>query len=131
MKARQGQDQRLARGLGLRQPSPTRGTPKTMASQLKAIINGPRPEAHGVVFAITAKSTLGSSMTCNPTAAAMEGSNNHCLPARVMSNQVAPGRERRPISAKNIHCLGGGNFGRTAPSQIRLVFTLVVQVHDR
>lgn len=52
-------------------------------------------------------------------------------PARIMSNHVAPGRERRSISAKDIHCLGGGNFGRTAPSQICLVFALAVQVHDR
>lgn len=53
------------------------------------------------------------------------------LPARIMSNHVAPGRERRPISAKDVHCLGGRDFGRTAPSQICLVFTRVVQVHDR
>jgi hypothetical protein len=57
--------------------------------------------------------------------------NRGLSPARIMSNHVTPGRKRRPISAKDIHCLGGGNFGRTAPSQIRLVFTLVVQVHDR
>lgn len=38
------------------------------------------------------------------------------LPARIMSNHVAPGRERRPISAKNVHCLGGRDFDRTSPS---------------
>ena len=54
---------------------------------------------------------------------------NHGLsPARVMSNQVAPSRERRPIAAKDVRCLGSRYFGRTvAPSQICLVFTLIVQ----
>ena len=53
------------------------------------------------------------------------------LPARIMSNHMTPGRERLPISAKDIHCLRGRDFRRTAPSQICLVFALVVQVHDR
>lgn len=52
-------------------------------------------------------------------------------PACIMSNHVTPSRERRPIAAKDVHCLGGGNFGRTAPSQICLIFALAVQVHDR
>ena len=57
---------------------------------------------------------------------------NHCpLPDCVMSNHVAPSRERRPVAAEDIHCFSRRDFGRTAPSQKNLVFTLVVQVHDR
>jgi hypothetical protein len=52
-------------------------------------------------------------------------------PARIMSNHVTPGRELRPISAKDVHCLGSRNFGWTTPSQICLIFALAVQVHDR
>ena len=82
-------------------------------------------KAHGGGEWHTARSTLGSQMTCHPTAAGLGVgvfSYNHYLPARIVSNHVAPGRECRPISAKNIHCLGGGNFGRTAP--VRYVLSL-------
>ena len=57
--------------------------------------------------------------------------NHGLLPDCVMSNHVAPSRERRPVAAKDIHCFSRRDFGRTAPSQKNLVFTLVVQVHDR
>ena len=61
----------------------------------------------------------------------MGAQTSHALPTGVMSNQVAPVRERRPIAAKDVHCLGGRDFGWTAPSQVCLVFTRAVQMHDR
>ena len=91
-------------------------------------------KAHGGGEWHTARSTLGSQMTCHPTAVGLGVgvfSYNHYLPARVMSNQVTLGRERRPIAAKDVHGLSGRDCGRTAPGQICLVFTRVVQVHDR
>ena len=87
-------------------------------------------EANG----IKARSTLGSQMTCHPTAAGLGVgmfSYNHYLPACVMSNQVAPGREHRHINATDVHRLGGRDFCWTAPSQIRFAFARVVQMHDR
>lgn len=127
----QGQYQRLARGLGLRQPSPAKGTPKTMPFQLEALSKALAQRRMALSLAVSEINSWESDDIPSWCRRHGGGSSNHYLPARVMSNQVTPGRERGPIVAKDAHCLGGRNFGRTAPSQICLIFALAVQVHDR
>lgn len=58
----------------------------------RSLIKGPRPEAHGVVFGYYSEI---NSWECDDMPSYcrrhVRGLNNHYLPARIMSNHVAPG----------------------------------------